>query len=200
MGIYQEYQKYCRNFTYLEELVKEIVLIFEGAGKTQIITNTLVNQYGKTIKDFIILSNEMENALNYVHGELKDLLNKNQKFSSGMFYFSQYGGSKTQFLNIILNEIQSKIPDCIVILFNDLNDLDPIPLFNKIKQSAYFSMPRLSRFINNEQKYLSLISKLEEISAEINVQLRLSSNLNKLIEKIGFVRNRLNKNPKLKKK
>ena len=44
------------------------------------------------------------------------------------------------------------------------------------------------------------MNKLESISAEINVDLRQSSNLNKILQKIGFVKNRLEKNPQLRKK
>ena len=36
-------------------------------------------------------------------------------YISSLFYFSKYGGSKTQFLNIALNEVKTTIPDCIVI-------------------------------------------------------------------------------------
>ena len=60
------------------------------------------------------------------------------------------------------------------------------------------SIPKLSRFNDNEDNYLKLINRLEDISAEIHVDLRQSKNRNTLVEKIGFVKNRLNKNPKLR--
>ncbi len=198
MTIFQQYQKYSRDFVYLIDISKELISIFDGSGKSQILTNGLVSQYNKKIKDFIVLSNEMEQALNYLQGELRELLNDETKYSSSLFYFSQYGGSKTQFLNIALNEVKTTIPDCIVILFNDINDLNPIKLFEKIKQSTYFSIPKLSRFNDHEDNYLKLINRLENISAEINVDLRQSKNRNTLVEKIGFVKNRLAKNPKLR--
>ncbi len=200
MTIFQQYQKHSRDFVYLIDIAKELISIFEGSGKSQILTNGLVSQYNKKIKDFLVLSNEMEQALNYLQSELRELLNDETKYSSSLFYFSQYGGSKTQFLNIALNEVKTTIPDCIVILFNDINDLNPIKLFEKIKQSTYFSIPKLSRFNDHEDYYLKLISRLENISAEINVDLRQSKNRNTLVEKIGFVKNRLSKNPQLREK
>lgn len=200
MGIFQDYEKYCRDFIYLELYVKNILSIFEGSGKSQIITKDTIRKSNKKIRDFLILSPTIENAMNYILSELLDIKSSPQKFSGGLFYFSRYGGSKTQFLYLVLNEIQEKLPDCIVVLFNDINDLGPIQLFNKIKQSAYYTIPTLARFKDDEQKYLDLMNNLESISAEINVDLRQSSNLNKILQKIGFVKNRLEKNPQLRKK
>ena len=200
MGIFQDYQKFCRDFVYLEPYVKNILSIFEGSGKSQIITKETISKSNKRVRDFLILSPTMENAMNYILSELKDIKSSHQKFSSGLFYFSRYGGSKTQFLNLVLNEIQEKLPDCIAVLFTDINDLSPIQLFSRIKQSAYYTIPTLSRFKDDEKKYLDLINNLESISAEINVDLRQSSNLNKILQKIGFVKNRLEKNPQLRKK
>ncbi len=200
MGILQNYEKVCRDFIYLEPYVKIILSIFKGSGKSQIITKDTIKNSNKRVRDFLILSPTIENAMNYVYSELKDIKSSPQKFSGGMFYFSRYGGSKTQFLNIILNEIQERLPDCIVVLFQDINDLGPIQLFNKIKQSAYYNIPTLARFKDDEQKYIDLMNKLETISAEINVDLRQSSNLNNILQKIGFVKNRLQKNPQLRKK
>ncbi|GAG82748.1 unnamed protein product, partial [marine sediment metagenome] len=50
MTIFQQYQKYSRDFVYLIDIVKELISIFEGSGKSQILTNGLVNQYNKKIK------------------------------------------------------------------------------------------------------------------------------------------------------
>lgn len=199
MGVFQDYEKYCSDFTYLESWVQNIIAIFEGSGKSQIVTKETIKNSNKRIQDFLILSPQMENALKYIYSELKEIKNSPLKFSGGMFYFSRYGGSKTQFLNLVLNEIQVKLPDCIVVLFQDIEEISPLQLFNKIKQTAYYSIPNLSRFKNDEQKYLDLINSLESISTEISVDLRQSSNLDKILHKIGFVKNRLNKNPKLKK-
>jgi len=200
MGLYQDYERFCRDFVYLEPYVKNILSIFEGSGKSQIITKDIIRNSNKKIRDFLILSPTIENAMNYILSDLMDIKSSPEKFSGGLFYFSRYGGSKTQFLNLVSNEIQEKLPDCIVVLFSDINDLDPIQLFNKIKQSAYYAIPTLARFKDNEQNYLDLMNKLESISAEINVDLRQSSNLNKILQKIGFVKNRLEKNPQLRKK
>ena len=117
-------------------------------------------------------------------------------FSDSMFYFSRYGGSKTQFLNLVLDEIQTKIPECIVLLFNDIDELRPENLYNKLKQVSYYKIPN----IYNELEYINLMSKLESISSDINVDLRQSSNLNKMMEKLGFIKKQLQKNPELNKK
>ncbi len=200
MGIFQDYDKFRSDFTYCDTIVKEVISIFEGSGKSQIITKDIIKESQKKVKDFLILSAKMESALNYIYDQLKEIKTSEIKFSGSMFYFCRYGGSKTQFLHLIINEIQEKIPDCIVLLFEDITELNPLKLFNKLKQSAYYTIPNLARFKNDERKYINLIDKLESISADINVDLRQSSNVNKIIQEIGFVKNRLSKNPELKKK
>lgn len=198
MVIYQDYEKYCSDFTYLDVIVKEVISILDGSGKSQIIIKDIIKDSNKKVKDFIILSAKMESALNFIYDQLKEIKNSKIKFSGGMFYFCRYGGSKTQYLNLVLNEIQERIPDCIIIMFEDITELTPLKLFNKLKQSAYYTIPHVSRFKNNETLFISLLEKLESLSADINVDLRQSSNLNTIVQKIGYVKNRLNKNPKLR--
>ncbi|MHA1683672.1 MAG: hypothetical protein ACTSUE_22230 [Promethearchaeota archaeon] len=200
MGIYQEYERHSRDFTYLGEMIKGILSIFRGRGNTQIVTSDFISKYDKKIQDVIIPSNEMVQGLNYIHEGIVKIMNDDQEHSGSLFYFSQYGGSKTQFLNLVRDEIQRSIPDTVLILFDDINDLNPVQLFEKIKESVYYVIPKLSRFSDDRQKYSQLIQTLESISSDIHIDLRHSSNLNKASEILGYIRNRLDKNPDLKKK
>jgi hypothetical protein len=200
MGIFQEYERFIRDFTYNEDLAKTAISIFKGEGNAQIITPNLAQKNTRHVQDVIIASRVMENGLKSIHDGIKKLLSDKQQFSGSLFYFSQYGGSKTQFLNYIFDEIQTKISDCIIIMFNDINELNPLILFDKIKQSTYYTIPKLPRLGNDEEAFSNLISKLEGVSSDIFVELRHSSNLQKAKSISGQIRTTLKNNPDIVKK
>jgi len=121
----KEYKNLHNNFIYYDkEKINKIFLIFQGKGGSQTITRDIIPK-STHIQDFIILNSEMERALRYVNTQIIKLSQDTQQTSSFLFYFSQYGGSKTQFLNLVEDEINRKLTKTIIIFINDLTQLKP---------------------------------------------------------------------------
>jgi predicted phosphohydrolase len=131
MNIYQEFKSLVNKYSYRDEIIKKVLKIFEGTGENQILTSDIIPSQLR-IKEFVILSDEIERALNILHSKLREIYQENVISSGGLFYFSQYGGSKTQFLHLVKNEINIEFPNCIVILFEDLYHINPMILFDRI--------------------------------------------------------------------
>ncbi|GAH47807.1 unnamed protein product, partial [marine sediment metagenome] len=115
MNLYQEYNKIVNNYSFFEDYIKKIIRIFEGTGDNQIITRDIIPPNFR-IKDFVVFSDQIERGLNIIHKGLREIQEENAKNSGYLFYFSQYGGSKTQFLNLIVDEISAKLTNCITVL------------------------------------------------------------------------------------
>ena len=132
MNFSKEYKNLYNNFIYYDkEKINKIFLIFEGKGGSQTITRDIIPKT-TNIQDFLILNSEMERALRYVNTQIIKLSQDTQQTSSFLFYFSQYGGSKTQFLNLVEDEINRKLTKTIIIFINDLTQLKPTYIFEQI--------------------------------------------------------------------
>ena len=106
----KDYKNLYNNFIYYDkEKINKIFLIFEGKGGSQTITKDIIPKTTH-IQDFIILNSEMERALRYVITQIIRLSQDTQQTSSFLFYFSQYGGSKTQFIRLVESELLKLAP------------------------------------------------------------------------------------------
>ncbi|MBD3341506.1 MAG: hypothetical protein GF353_20550 [Candidatus Lokiarchaeota archaeon] len=196
MNLYQEYNKLVNNYSFFEDQIEKILRIFEGTGDNQIIKSEIVPQ-NFSIKDFIVLSDEIERGLNLVHKGLRDIQEENAINSGYLFYFSQYGGSKTQFLNLISNEISSKLSNCITVLFEDLHHINPILIFENIFSQIFKIIARNPKFQEDTDSYRKFSQELRHKIAEVQISIRQSSNLKEaeiILENLRKI-----KNPNLKK-
>lgn len=174
----KEYKSLYNQLSYYEkEIIKKIFLIFEGKGGSQTITREIIPK-NTSIQEFLILNSEMQRALRYVHTQLITLSQETQQISSFLFYFSQYGGSKTQFLNLVEDEINRKLTKTIIIFIDDLTQLNPTYIFKRIVAQLIQKVGTISEFdkIDNYEKFFD---EIDPIISDINVALRLSSNLKK---------------------
>lgn len=178
MNIYQEFKSIINKYSFRDEVIKKVLNIFDGAGETQIITSDIIPKPLK-IKEFIVLSNEIERALNIIHSKLKEIQQKYEISSGSLFYFSQYGGSKTQFLNLVENEINLEISNCIIILFEDLYHINPINLFDQIFSQIFQILAKMPKISEDQVKYRRFSNELRHYIGEIQVAIRQSSNLKK---------------------
>ncbi len=197
MNVFQKYKSIITKFSYREENIKKILRIFDGSGESQIITNEIIPSSFR-IKEFLILSNEMERALNIIHNKLREIEENNEISSANMFYFSQYGGSKTQFLNLILNEVNNEIPNCICVLFEDLSRIHPIIMFEKIFNQIFNIITKNPKLMESEKSINEFSNNLRQYIGEVQVAIQQSSNLKKVEE----ILNELMKirNPEMKRK
>lgn len=174
----KEYKNLYDNYIYYDkEKIKRIFLIFEGKGGSQIISNELIPEKTK-IQDFLILNSEMERGMKFVETQLLKLVKENQPISSYLFYFSQYGGSKTQFLNLVQEEINDKITQTITIFIDDLSQLKPSYIFEEIMSQLMHDIGFIRHF-NDKKKYTKFFEDIYPIISDINVAMRQSTNLKK---------------------
>ncbi len=194
MNLYKEFNNIASKFSYWEENIKKIFRIFEGTGDNQIITNEIVPT-NFHIKDFIIISDEIERGLNIIHRGLRQVQQEHEANSGSLFYFSQYGGSKTQFLNLVRDEINTKLNNCIVVLFEDIDHINPINLFNYIFSQIFQAIAKMPELSSDTLNYQKFTNDLMKYISEIHVSIRQSSNLKKA-EKI-LINLKKVKNPEL---
>lgn len=178
MNIYKEFNNIASKFSYLEDNIKKIFRIFEGTGDNQIITSEILPT-NFHIKDFIIPSDEIERGLNIIHRGLREIQQEHGANSGNLFYFSQYGGSKTQFLNLVKNEINTKLNNCIVVLFEDINHINPINLFNIIFSQIFQIIAKMPELSSDNMNYQKFTNDLMKYIGEIQVSIRQSTNLKK---------------------
>ena len=176
MNLYQEFNKIVNNYSYFEDSIKKILGIFEGTGENQIITSEIIPSNFR-IKDSIVLSDQIERGLNIIHKGLRDIQEENAINSGSLFYFSQYGGSKTQFLNLIKNEASTRLNNCIVVLFEDLHHINPILIFESIFDQIFHIIAKMPELQENTEKYRKFSRELRQYLSEVQIAIRQSSNL-----------------------
>ena len=176
MNAYQKYKSIITKFSYREENIRKILRIFDGTGESQIITSEIIPSSFR-IKEFLILSKDMERALNIIHKKLREIQEENEISTANLFYFTQYGGSKTQFLNLVINEVNNEFPDCICVLLEDLSQIHPVIIFEKIFNQILNSISKNPKFTDDQKKFHDFSNRLRQHIGEIQVAIQQSSNL-----------------------
>lgn len=191
MNLYQEYNKIVNNYSFFEDYIKKIIRIFEGTGDNQIITRDIIPPNFR-IKNFIVLSDQIERGLNIIHKGLREIQEENAKNSGYLFYFSQYGGSKTQFLNLVVDEISAKLTNCITVLFDDVHHINPILIFENIFSQIFQIITKMPQFYEDSENYRNFSRELQQKIAEVQVAIRQSSNLKEaenILENLRRIKN-----------
>jgi len=176
MNLYQEYNTLINNYSFFEDYIKKILGIFEGTGDSQIINSDLIPPNFR-IKDFIVISDQIDRGLNIVHKGLREIQEDDAKNSGYLFYFSQYGGSKTQFLNLIVDEINANLPNCVTVLFEDIHHVNPIVIFENIFSQIFHIIAKVPQFHEDKENYKKFSRELRQKIGEVQVAIRQSSNL-----------------------
>jgi hypothetical protein len=173
----KEYKNLYNNYVYYDkEKIKKIFLIFEGKGGSQIITKEIIPKT-TNIQDFLVLNSEMERALKFITTQVKKLSQYHQQTASFLFYFSQYGGSKTQFLNLVEEENQ-KLPKTIIVFFDDLTQLKPTYIFKQILAQLIHKLGSISDF-DDSTNFKRFFGEIYSVIEDINITFRQSNNLRK---------------------
>jgi hypothetical protein len=191
MNLYKEYKDILRNATYYKDFFKKIYLIFEGKGGIQVLNNDLLPKSYK-IKDLLILNNEINQGLSYVHSQIHNLITNQAQMASYLYYFSQYGGSKTQFLEMVKSDINYEFPNVISVLFEDLTQINAPNIFNRMLAQIFRKVSLLPEFEENPAKYREFFGGLNDKVAKIQVALNQSRNLSKaedLINELSKTKN-----------
>ncbi len=191
MKLYQDYMKLKQDSFYKKELYKKIFKIFEGKGGEQIVTEQIV-QKNTRIRDMLVMSPELERALNYTLSGLQNLVKNEHEYSDSLFYFCQYGGSKTQFLNVVKSEIWNNSPQCIPILLEDLNSIKVQTIFEKMIGQLLKRASILPKFERDPILYDEFIVEINKKISDVHVSFNQSNNLIKIKEIISKLERKRN--------
>ncbi len=197
MTLYQDFQEIVSKYSLKEEYIKKILGIFEGTTGNHIVTEDIIPD-GTRIEEFLTLSDEMNRAINTIHARVREISESKISKSASMFYFSQYGGSKTQFLNLVANEIGAKIPNCISVIFEGLNQVNPITIFEKLFPKIIQVIGKMHELSTDAEKFQHFSRDLQTLFSDVQVAIRQSGNLKRA--EVLIAEFRKIKNPDLIKK
>jgi len=124
--------------------------------------------------------------------KIQELIDNETKFSENLFYFSQYGGSKTQFLNLVKSIIWQHSSNCIPILLEDISQIKVRVIFEKMIGQLLKRVPIIPKFEENTQLYDEFISELNTLISRVHIAFNQSKNLqdaHEIITKLMKIKN-----------
>jgi len=177
---YRLYKKVQNRFVTNKSKVEEVLKIFERSGSSDVITQEIVGNDLKVL-DFIVKSESMEQGLNKVALEIDRIINSREKCFGSYFYFSRYGGSKTQFIAMLNDYFIKEKPKVIPIIFNDITAINSENIFNQI-------IPRTFEKINLEiedkaQTYKKFL-EIQNLASQIQIGLLGGKSKNQIIKNL----------------
>lgn len=194
---YKIYESKRIQFSYYDQEIQQIYNVFSGLGGTQIITQEIIPKNTR-IKDFVIESPEINRSLNSINDGLRSIKDDPKLFVGNLFYFAQYGGSKTQFLNIVKDEIDENYSETVCIIFDDISQIRPHIIFEKIFAEILKKISKMQTFRENQKNYSDFFSSFNQMISNIQFSLNQSSNLIKSQEIIRELKK--TKNPQYREK
>ncbi len=177
---------YEKNALKLDEYAETIWNIL--GSENEIITKKYLPHYAD-LGDHIILTKEIKKARELVHEILKDLINRVQ--NQHLLYVADTGGSKTQFVHLIINDIKSKPKfDRIIIIptFNGYYNIED--LFRQIRLKITEKIFSL----DIEEDRTQYQERLDDIHKEFQHKIEIRENINLIRGEIGILKDHLNKN------
>ncbi|QEE16298.1 hypothetical protein DSAG12_02128 [Promethearchaeum syntrophicum] len=191
MSLYIEFKKAKSDLFFKKDLYQKIFRIFEGKGGDQIITDQILPK-GTHIQDLLILNSDMKRARDSILMKIQELVKNDIKFSENLFYFSQYGGSKTQFLNLVKSIIWQHSPNCIPILLEDISQIKVRAIFEKMIGQLLKRISIIPKFEENTQLYDEFLSELNKLISRVHIAFNQSKNLgdaHEIINKLMNIKN-----------
>ena len=177
---------YEKNALKLDEYAETLWTIL--GSENEIITKKYLPHYAD-LEDHIILTRDIKKAREKVHEILKDLINRVQ--NQHLLYVADTGGSKTQFVHLIINDIKSKPKfDRIIIIptFNGYYNIED--LFRQIRLKITEKIFSL----DIEEDRTQYQERLDEIHKEFRHKIEIRENINLIRGEIEILKGYLNKN------
>ena len=191
MSLYREFKKAKSDAYFKKELFQKIFPIFEGKGGDQIITDQILPK-NTHLQDLLILNPDMKRARDHILMKIRELIENETKFSENLFYFSQYGGSKTQFLNLVKSIIWQHSPKCIPILLEDISQIKVKIIFEKMIGQLLKRVSIIPKFEEDTKLYDEFLSELNKLISRIHIAFNQSKNLqdaHEIISKLMTIKN-----------
>ncbi len=178
---YADFDTLRSKFFYLKNNIPGIYNVLVGNGASQIITEEIIPN-NSLIRTFLTLSPMMERSLSSVMDGIKSISESSTDYLSSFFYITQYGGSKTQFIHMVINEINQNEESCICINFEEISKITPTNFFNELFREILRKLAKISKFRNDKSYYQNFYSKFNQIVSRIHFLLQQSKNLEEILK------------------
>ena len=177
---------YEKNALKLDEHADKVWAIL--GSENEIIKKKYLPQHAD-LGDHIILTKEIKEAREKVYEILKDLIDRTQ--NQHLLYVADTGGSKTQFVHLIINDIKSKAKFKRIIIIPTFNGYYNIEdLFRQIRLKITEKIFSLE-FEENRTQYQE---RLDEIHREFQHKIEIRENINQIRGEIAILKDYLNQN------
>ncbi len=187
--IYEEIKDSLLNVN--KETSSRVLGILEASGSAIIRADDLESGgYGVPLEKILILSDHMRQAIDKFYETIKKIGSADTPETGSLFYIAEYGGSKTQFIELINSTISENkgrnLPPfnrVIPIVFNGIIDLSATYLGEKIEQQTAKILSRELDLLEREGKSPKEIHAFESF-LNLLVEFRKVKNAPEHIERI----------------
>ncbi|MCH8860021.1 MAG: RtcB family protein, partial [Thaumarchaeota archaeon] len=156
-------------FRVYKEDVQQAYNVFKLKGKAKVISRNFLNH--TIVSDFLVQSDVMKTYLENIGLRIKSLLLEEKNDSLGFFYFAQYGGSKSQFIELLKDDLirrgekdsEFDSNKLIFLHFPGIVDITGNNIFNQLIEGG---IRGIARGIEKDDKYSQIFSQIFGKSAE----------------------------------
>ena len=170
------------------EIAKKILEILHSPGNKVISSKDLSTEYQDiALKNILILSKKMEESLNFVKTQIRKIVKREVTYKGGMlFYVADIGGSKTQFIQLVLDELHREwknTPDIniIPVIFNNLGEVN-VNIFNNSILSSTLAV--FSEILDKETEK-DILNKVINLSGKAQITLEVPQTMAKIFNMLG---------------
>ena len=177
---YRKYKAIRQRYATNKSVVEKILSIFARTGSDEVISYEIAGDHSK-VMDFMILSDNMREGLNKISLEIDHLLQSPTQNFGHHFYFSKYGGSKTQFIAMLNDYFIREKPKVIPITLVDITAINSENMFNQIIPRTY---EKINQEIEDRYKTYEKILEIQKIASLIQIGLIGNKNKNEILKKL----------------
>lgn len=162
MDLNQEYAKIKQLFRNInKEIAQQILNVLEFSGSSILRSVDLESGgYKESLKNVLILSKEMSRSIELFEANIRRIANNDTIETGSQYYITEYGGSKTQFIELIKSIIDGHVERgeppysmIIPVVFNGSLDLNAQTLGEKIENPTAIRLTRQLEYMRLDQKY-----------------------------------------------
>lgn len=159
--------------------------------KRKVISNDILKK--TIVKNYLILSQTMKDSLQNTMDMIKNLLLGNENNYLSFFYIAQYGGSKSQFIELIKDEIKRKgrhdqqfnSDKIIVLTFPGIVHITGERIFEQIIDA---SIRGVARQIQKDEEYSNIFSQIKSIMIETQLGITGADKKANIIRNLSIIR------------
>jgi len=182
---YRKYKAIRQRYATNKSVVEKVLSIFARSGSDEVISHEIVGDHLKVI-DFMILSDDIKQGLNKIILEIDHLLQSPTQNFGHHFYFSKYGGSKTQFISMLNDYFIREKPRIIPIILSDITAINSENMFNLIIPRTY---EKINQEIEDRYKTYEKFLDIQKIASQIQIGLIGNKNKSEISQRLKKIDN-----------